>query len=635
VKQAVILAGGKGTRLRERLGGRPKPLVDVCGTPLLERQMQLLQRSGFTSVLVLVSHAADQILSFCEARRNWGMDVRCIDDGEPRGTAGATLGVLSELHDEFLVMYGDTMLDVDLDRFHAYHDQDGNAAVTLLLHPNDHPHDSDLVETDDGGYVLAFRPYPHDAGRYYPNRVNAALYWIRRVALMPWRDAVGELDFGKHLFPAMLARGLALRGYLSPEYIKDLGTPERLDRVCADFRSGKIERSSLSHAQPTVFLDRDGTLNREVEHLARVEQLELLPGVPEALRRLNRSEYRCCVVTNQPVVARGECSFEDLRVIHNKLETLLGHGGAYLDRIYFCSHHPERGFSGERPELKMRCSCRKPSTGMVEQATRDLNVDVPRSWMIGDSTVDIEMARRAGLRSILVETGHAGMDYKVWAQPDFTAPDLPAAVEFILHGYGRLMELCGEFTKGITSGALVLIGGQSRSGKSTFAAGLREALRARGRSVVVLAADRWLHHEAARKAGVLGRYDLAALQGLVSRIAGRDAEELRVSLPGYHKLQRARYDNVESLSVSPSDIVVIEGTVSLALATSEFASVHRFHVQLDEGERKVRFLREYRLRGLDQAAALQLYCSRVQDEVPVLEALAAGARRLTLSFAAA
>ena len=227
MKQLVILAGGKGTRLRERLGNLPKPLVDICGTPLLERQVLLAKQFGITHVLVLVNHAAQMIVDYCASRNNWGLDVECIDDGTPRGTAGATLAVFERLADEFLVMYGDTMLNVDLERFHAFHAQDPASAATLLLHPNDHPHDSDLVELDDASRIIDFHSYPHDASRDYPNLVNAALYWLRKPAFRRWHAKPGIFDFAKELFPAMIQAGVTLRGYNSPEYIKDIGTPAR------------------------------------------------------------------------------------------------------------------------------------------------------------------------------------------------------------------------------------------------------------------------------------------------------------------------------------------------------------------------------------------------------------------------
>ncbi len=154
----------------------------MVGVPLLERQVLLAKKHGFTRVLLLVNHAADQVIEFCSARRNWDLDLEILDDGEPRGTAGATLAAIDRLEREFLVMYGDTMMEVDLGRFHGFHALSPDAAATLFLHPNDHPQDSDLVEIDGDERVVAFHSYPHDPLRWYPNLVNAALYWVRRDA---------------------------------------------------------------------------------------------------------------------------------------------------------------------------------------------------------------------------------------------------------------------------------------------------------------------------------------------------------------------------------------------------------------------------------------------------------------------
>jgi len=631
LKQAVILAGGKGTRLRERLGGLPKPLIDLCGVPLLERQVLLAKQHGFTHVLILVNHAAERILDYVASKGGWGLEVDCIDDGRPRGTAGATLACFDRLADEFLVIYGDTMLEVDLSRFYAWHAQRPANAAALFLHPNDHPQDSDLVEVDDTDRVTAFHPYPHDGARHYPNLVNAALYWVRKQALASWRGESAVLDFGKDLFPAMLRQGLVLVGYRSPEYIKDIGTPARLDKVCGDFRSGKIERASLGHAQPVVFLDRDGTINREVDHLRHPDQLQLLPGAAEAIRRLNQSEYRCCVVTNQPVIARGECSEEGLRQIHNKLETLLGRGGAFVDRIYHCPHHPEAGFPGERADLKIECDCRKPKTGLIDRAARDLNVARERSWLVGDGSVDMEAARRAGLRSVLVETGQAGLDYRAWAAPDFVVPGLAEAAALILDIYPRLLIYCDEVAAQIGAGAMVLIGGQARSGKSTFGSILRDALRSRGRGTVLLSTDRWLRNGAERGPGVFERFDMPALQRLVHDLADPRQRPRNLALPGYHKLKRERIEAVETVSPAKEDIVLVEGVVALALETPGPAETHRFHIELDEGERKGRILREYRLRGCTEDEAQRVYQRRRDDEFPAIEGLAARARRLALA----
>jgi len=329
-------------------------------------------------------------------------------------------------------MYGDTMVNVDLTRFWNAHAGSG-ADATLFLHPNNHPLDSDLVEVNAANWITAFHNRPHASDRFFQNLVNAGLYILEKRLLHPWNAQRQPMDFGKDLFPAVLSGGGKLFGYNSPEFIKDIGTPSRYDWVCSQYAAGIIQRSTLATPQRTVFLDRDGTLVKEVssQGLHSAERLELLPGVAVAVHELNNSGWRAVLVTNQPVVAKGFCDEAEIQQIHNKLETLLGREHAFLDRIYYCPHHPEKGFAGERPDLKIQCRCRKPSTGMIEQAQNDLNVDLGNSWLIGDTTTDIQTALNAGLKSVLVKSGYAGTDRKHNVQADYTFDTLLEAVKFI------------------------------------------------------------------------------------------------------------------------------------------------------------------------------------------------------------
>ena len=173
-----------------------------------------------------------------------------------------------------------------------------------------------------------------------------------------------------------------------------------------------------------MIIDRD--------NLRSAEGLELLPDVAEAVRELNINGWRTVVVTNQPVIAKGWTTEAELRNIHNKLETLLGAEHAFLDRIYFCPHHPDGGFPGERKELKIGCACRKPAIGMIQSAVADLNIDLAGSWLIGDTTTDMQTAKNAGLRSILVGTGSGGKDAKHEARPDHVSANLLDGVRHIL-----------------------------------------------------------------------------------------------------------------------------------------------------------------------------------------------------------
>jgi D,D-heptose 1,7-bisphosphate phosphatase len=199
----------------------------------------------------------------------------------------------------------------------------------------------------------------------------------------------------------------------------------------------RLRPQSSQIARPAVFLDRDGTLNVDKNVLSSPTHLELIPGAAEAIRSLNRAGLLAIVITNQAKIARGDCSELDLGKIHDKLEALLKNEGAYLDAIYYCPHHPDGGVPGERPELKIECDCRKPGTAMIERAASELPIRMADSWLIGDTTVDLQTAQNAGIRSILVRTGYGGQDGRWPARPDFEFGDVREAVEFVIETKGR------------------------------------------------------------------------------------------------------------------------------------------------------------------------------------------------------
>jgi D,D-heptose 1,7-bisphosphate phosphatase len=608
MKQAVILAGGKGTRLASVLRGLPKPLVDVCGKPLLLHQLELLCAHGFTDALVMVNHRADAI-------HEWlvGVDlpisVRLIDDGEPRGTAGAVLAALGELEPDFLVMYGDTMLAVDLTRFWAWHRAVPGADVSLFLHPNDHPHDSDLVEVDESGRIVAFHAYPHPAGAWLPNLVNAALYVVRRESLRTWSETAGPLDFAKDLFPRMLAAGAKLRGYASPEYIKDAGTPERLERVRNALTSGAIRRASLNEPQRAVFLDRDGTLNVEHGLIRRAEDLEVFPFAGSAIRRLNEAEWRTILVSNQPIIARGEVTEAQLRRIHARLETEIGRDHAYLDRIYICPHHPDRGFPGERTELKIRCNCRKPEPGLIFEAQRDLNIDLASSWYIGDSTADLGAAEAAGVSSILVETGHGGLDRRYPHEAKFTVANISEAATFIRDVYPKIAELLAPQVAAMASSNDWFIGGPPSAGKSTVAATLERELRLQGRRARIIHTDRWFQDENDRHASA--PFDMAGLKSAFESAAERaKSQPIALTLPA------GREGRKLEIKLASDEMLIWEGVFAAELAASLGRTAQSINVVSTEADRHARFMRLCQRRGISAARAESLAASAREGEVP-------------------
>ena len=625
MRQAVILAGGKGTRLRERLGDLPKPLIDIGGVPLLERQILLLKKYEFTHVLILVNYQAEKIIAFCNDKNNWGLSIECIDDGEAAGTSGAVLRCLDRLHDEFLVIYGDTMLEVDLNRFYLYHSESKNTAATLFLHPNDHPYDSDLIELDDSNYIREFFPYPHSDSKFYPNLVNAALYWIRKEFLNCWVNKISyPSDFAKDLFPKMVSENVLLRGYNSPEYIKDCGTPDRVDKVTFHLKNGKIEKSSLSSKQKAIFIDRDGTLNFEVSHLSSVDELELIPDVAKSIKKINDSDYRSIVITNQPVIARGDCTIDELNQIHYKLETLLGKEGAFFDRIYYCPHHPEKGFSGEIRELKIKCECRKPNVGMINKAVDELNISLNDSWLIGDSTTDIQTAKNANLKSILVQSGYGGLDEKYFCYPDFIVPNFNAAVRFILDEFDLHCDRISSIAKCFKNGEIIYVGGQSRSGKSSFASILKILFEKAGKKCHVISTDSWLLNENERGYGVIERHNKDEILNVINKLQNRESQIL-LNIPFYKKSKREQIPDIFEILVDKEDIIIIEGVVALYFA-KQVNGANRLFVKIDEQLRKKRVLDEYLMRGYSKEQALDIYNIRFNEEVPWVNNTAIDAR---------
>ena len=424
----VIIAGGKGTRLG--LKDMPKPMVEIGGKPLLEHQINLAKQYAINDIHILSCHLSEVIIDYFGDGRKFGVNISHIIEKSPLGTAGAVKQLESRLNERFMVFYGDVFLDVDLKSFIDF-DMEADSIANIIVHPNDHPYDSDLVEIDDENMVTVFHSKPHDENQYYRNLVNAAVYVVSP-DIFKYIPHDKSSDFGKDIFPLILQSDKVIRAYKTAEYIKDIGTIERLKKVSKDMISGKVKRFSKRYKRPAIFIDRDGTLVEEVDLLHRVEDLELLSFSASAIKKINNSAYLSFLITNQPVVARNLCDTSVIAQIHNKLETLLGREGAYLNDIYFCPHHPDKGYPEENSEFKIDCDCRKPKTGMISKAVKEYNVDVESSWVIGDRTTDIQTGKNAGMKTILVRTGNAGQDRKFEVSPDYIFDNIEDSVDFIL-----------------------------------------------------------------------------------------------------------------------------------------------------------------------------------------------------------
>ncbi len=428
--KAVIMAGGKGTRISSITTDIPKAMMSIVDTPIIEHQINCLKKSGIDELYVIIGHLGNVIKNYLKDGKDFGIKINYLEETTPLGTAGALYYLKEQLQEDFIFLFGDVFLSIDFNRMIQYH-RVKNSDATLFVHPNIHPYDSVLVENDENDRILGIDSKRVARDYDYKNNVNAGIF-IFSPKIFDYIKEPIKTDLENNVIIPMIEDGCNMFTYKSTEYAKDMGTPERYYAVNDDYQSGLVESRNLSNKQKCIFLDRDGTINEYMGFLIRKEDLKLIPGVVEAIKKINESEYLCIVVTNQPVIARGEVTFEQLDDIHKRLQTLLGNEGVYVDDIYYCPHHPDKGFEGEIPELKFDCTCRKPNTGMIEQAAEKYNIDVENSWIIGDSTLDIMLGKNANMNSILVGTGQAGLDNKYDVEPTETAQDLNEAVDKIM-----------------------------------------------------------------------------------------------------------------------------------------------------------------------------------------------------------
>ena len=441
------MAGGRGTRISELFPDIPKPLIPIrdengIERPVLEWEIRSLVAQGFTDIILTVSHMADKIEAYFGTGKQLGCRISYFVEETPLGNVGALFKLRELLGTEpFLLLIADAMFDVDFNRMVQYH-KDHNALATLFTHPNNHPYDSSVIVAEADGSVSAWLTKEDPRPEFYKNRVNAGLQVIdptvldmtlQRMNLDP--ELIGtedqstgkiiKIDMDRQILKPLCGLG-HMYAYDSPEYCKDMGTPERFNQVSHDFQAGVVRAKNLRRPQKAIFLDRDGTINRHIGFLRRPEELELLPGAAEAIKLINSSGYLAIVITNQPVIARGEVTTSQLNLIHMKLETELGKQGAYIDGLYYCPHHPDKGFEGEVVELKIDCDCRKPKPGLILRASRDLNIEIGNSWMIGDNGRDIGCGKNAGCKTALVENTDESLEV------DVRSNNLLEAVEKIL-----------------------------------------------------------------------------------------------------------------------------------------------------------------------------------------------------------
>ncbi|GCD76973.1 hypothetical protein JCM31826_04550 [Thermaurantimonas aggregans] len=559
VTNAYILCGGKGTRMGELAYNLPKPMLPLMGKPVLEHIINQCVQNGINRIHLITGFLSNVIEEYFKDGNNWNVEIQYFREAEPLGTTGAFKVLEAELPEIFWVFYGDVVFDVDLKRMYDFH-KAKKARMTIAVHPNDHPYDSDLIETDLSDRVIQVHPKPHAPELRVRNLVNAALYLVEKEVIhyLP----TGKSDWGRHQLPK-LCKELPIYAWRTAEYIKDMGTPDRIQKVEADLKAGKPQRRNLRQMQKAIFLDRDGVLNEDNDLIHRPEQLKVFPFAAEAVRKINQSDYLAISVTNQSVVARGLTDEAGLNRIHAELDFQLAEGHAYLDDLYYCPHHPDKGFEGEVVELKIECECRKPKPGMLLKAAERYNIDLKESWIIGDRESDIEAGKSAGCTTAGVMTGNGLKNTRI--APDFTFYSVAEAVEYILNEPHKTLaeDLFKKIQNLSKQPYVIAIAGNTGTGKSTLATYIQRHLRKNGLSVLKVELDHWILAPEKRSSA----HDLHEIYQ-INRLE-KDLKEFlegkSVTPTGYQRNPTWKIAPPMYQLTSETDVVIVEGIVALML----------------------------------------------------------------------
>lgn len=387
MRQAVILVGGRGTRLGAFARDTPKPLMPIAGdVRFLDYLIENIARYGMRDILLVAGHLGEQIEARYQGAHVRGATVRVVREPEPAGTAGALRHVAGVLDDVFLLSNGDSMFDINYLALAAELGPDDIARLALRRVPDGARYGRVSI---DGERITGF--HEKDAAWTGEALINGGVYVLRKSVL----DLINRtpLSIETDVFPELCRRG-AISGAAFEGYFLDIGLPETLGEARAALPA--------QMRRPAVLFDRDGTLNRDDGYTYRVEDLEFLPGAIEAVRACNDVGALAIVITNQSGIARGKYVAADMENFHAHMQTRLAEHGAHIDAFYHCPFHDE----GVVPAYtRADHPDRKPNAGLLRRALLEWPIDAKRSIMVGDHARDVEAARGVGINGAEVKPG--------------------------------------------------------------------------------------------------------------------------------------------------------------------------------------------------------------------------------------
>ena len=382
--QAVILAGGRGSRLRPLTDTCPKPMIEFHGKPFLGYLLELLRAQGFERVLLLLGYLPDAIQAYCGDGSRWGLSIDYVVSAAEDDTGRRLKLASSRLDPVFLLLYCDNYWPMDMARMWRHYAASG-ASGMLTVYRNDDGYTRNNVLVDQEGTVIAYDKDRRASGLHGVD-IGFALFNREVVDLLPDEN----VSFERIVYPTLVA-SKQLQAFVTAHRYYSVSSLERLP----------ITERFLAR-RPTVILDRDGVLSRRsprAEYIRSWQEWHWLPGALEALRLLKTAGYQVIVVSNQAGIARGMMTAPDVEAIHDRMKAEVVAAGGQIGAVYYCPH----GWDSA-------CECRKPKPGMFFSAQREFALDLSRTPVIGDDERDGQAAEAAGCPWTLVSEERTLLD---------------------------------------------------------------------------------------------------------------------------------------------------------------------------------------------------------------------------------
>ena len=376
VKQAVILAGGRGTRLGTLTDNLPKPMIPINRKPFLEYLIDLLKENGIEEVVLLLGYLPEKINKYFGNGSKYGINIK-YSIGDVSFETGKRIKNAEGLLDgNFLLMYCDNYWPLNLRKLVEYHDNH-NVLTTVTIYTNKDNFTKSNMKVDNQGYVILY-----DKSRKGKNLsgVDIGFFIINKKVLELMSDT--NFSFEKEILPKLI-KEKQIAGYLTDHKYYSIGKIERLPATEQFLKSKKV-----------ILLDRDGVINKKppkADYVKNWNEFKFLPGAIEAFKILTQNGYEIYIISNQAGIARGMMTDNDLEEIHRNMVNEIEKKGGKVSDIYYCPHGWDEG-----------CECRKPKPGMFFQAAREHYLDLTKIIFIGDDERDVEAGEAAGVKTILV-----------------------------------------------------------------------------------------------------------------------------------------------------------------------------------------------------------------------------------------